>query len=340
MAGWGGVGYRLRAATIILVMATGCGGSSAPAPDASEPRPVPTAEPTPTVTPTPDPTPAPTPTPEPTPTPGPPPAIVTPTGVPVVVLGTSGDSHAVLTPCGDEAIVTGGQRLDSPQVVLDPGHGGPVDTGAVGPNGLVERDLNLDVATATAEALTQRGITVALTRTADYPVLLSTRAALADALDVTIMVSIHHNAPVANPSATPGTEVFVQTDSPHSARLGGLLYEKVAGALATFDGVAWTAAADAGVIEVLLDDDRDAYGILRRPATPTALVELGYLANPTEAELFATDAYLEVAADALADAIEIHLTTDESAPGFEQPPRYFTPNRAPGADVCTDPQLQ
>ena len=327
------------AGAAFALLLTACSSSS---PVASEPReatvtPVVTPTvPPPTATPTATPTPAPTPTPTPTP---PPKGLITDTGVPVQILAPLLNSTIVMTPCGRVAEIVGGEPLHGIQVVLDPGHGGPIDTGAVGPNGLVERDLNLDLSFATQAELEARGITVALTRTADYATILATRAAFADALGVDVLVSIHHNAPNAFASDVPGTEIFVQSDSPESRRLGEVLYETVFDELATIDGVAWTTAGDAGVLRVLNTEGGDAYGMIRRPTTPTALIELGYLSNASEAALFATPEYIELAAIALADGIEAYLQSTETGRGWVEEPRVFNPNRAPGQDVCDDPPL-
>ena len=328
------------AGAAFALLLTACTSSS---PVASEPReatvtpvPTPTAVPAPTATPTAVPTSTPVPTPTPTPEPK---GLITDTGVPVQILASLLESTIVMTPCGRVAEITGGEPLHGIRVVLDPGHGGPIDTGAVGPNGLVERDLNLDLSFATQAELEARGITVALTRTFDYATILATRAAFADALEVEALVSIHHNAPNAFASDVPGTEIFVQSDSPDSRRLGEVLYETVFDALATIEGIAWTTAGDAGVVRVLNTEGGDAYGMIRRPSTPTALIELGYLSNASEAELFATPEYIELAAIALADGIEAYLDTDEPGRGWVEEPRVFNPNRAPGQDVCVDPPL-
>lgn len=265
--------------------------------------------------------------------------VVTATGVPVVHLARTPDGDVVTTPCGAVATVRGATPISGARIVLDPGHGGPIDTGAVGANGLVERDLNLDVATAAAELLAARGIGAALTRTADYAVPLPVRAAFADALGAEAMISIHHNAPTPGASPTPGTEVFVQQGSVASAVLGGIVLDEVAEALAAFE-IAWTAAPDAGVLLVLNSDGLDAYGMIRRPATPTVLAELGYLSNPVEAELFATDEYVAVAAQAIADAAERYLDGGPLGSAVQPEPRVFDPAAAPGADVCDDPPLE
>lgn len=324
----------------------------AAAPEATavaSPSPQPPVDPTPTPSPTPMPTPggadvAPTaPDDEPAlvlPFGADAPGIVTTTGVPVAVLAGIPEGLVVRTPCGRSATIPAtGRWLDGIQVVLDPGHGGPIDTGAVGANGLIERDLNLRLALVAASELEARGITVALTRSADYATTLPTRAAFADHLDAELMVSIHHNAPTFAASPSPGTEVFVQSDSPASTRLGGLVYAAVFDALDDFDGIAWSAAPDAGVLTVVNSEGTDAYGMIRRPDTVTVLAELAYISNPVEAELLATGEYLTVAGRALADAIEQYLSSPERTGRGFQPGRVFNPSAAPGEDDCVDPPL-
>ena len=269
--------------------------------------------------------------------------LVTPTGVPVAVLGLTESGYLVRTPCGHAAEVSKGVFINGAQVVIDPGHGGPVDTGAIGPNGLIERDLNLTLSFAVIDELTSRGISAVSTRTGVYPTLLSVRSLLADDLGVEALVSIHHNAPTWALSRTPGSEVFIQSASiglprADSARLGGLLYEEITAALATFDDVSWSRAAGAGVLRVLSSRGSDAYGMIVRPQVPAVLVEYGYLSNPSEAALFATDEYIEVAARATADAIDAYLHTERPGTGFVQRPRIFDPQRAPS--FCEDPVLE
>lgn len=264
--------------------------------------------------------------------------LMSPSGIPVAVLDElGGASFLVMTPCGFEAELDAGEPLGVTRVVIDPGHGGPTDTGAVGANGLAEKEINLEVASLVVELLTERGVGAVLTRTSDYTSPLFVRAHLADTLRADLMVSIHHNAPTPGPSEEPGIEIFVQNGSEHSARLGGLLWDQTKAALGTFD-VMWSAAEDSGVMTVLNSRGDDAYGILRHPETTTALVELGYISNPPEAELFATSDYPPVAAAAVADAIEAFLTTEESGSGFVEG-RIFNPRPGVSQDVCTDPDL-
>ena len=270
-------------------------------------------------------------------------ALISPTGVPVAVLGRTAGGYLVRTPCGNTAEITTGEPVEGVRVVLDPGHGGRFESGAVGPNGLAEHALNLRLSRAIVDELDGRGIPAAITRTGNYGMWLSARAEFADATGADALISIHHNAPTWRLGDSPGTEVYVQSDADgtprsDSARLGGLLYEEITRALADFDDVAWSRLPNAGVLRVLLPDGGDAYGMIRRPAIPAVLLEYGYLSNPSEAELFATDEYIDVAAEATADAIEDYLSTDRPGTGFVERPRVFDPASAPSR--CVEVRLE
>ena len=300
-----------------------------------------TTEPTPPTTTTTEPPPPTTTTTE--PPPPPPVALLTATGIPVAVLEVLETGFVVRTPCGHTAEIAGGERIEPVQVVLDPGHGGPIETGSVGPNGLVERDINLTLTDAILAELAERGITSATTRTGDYMVQLGVRVEFADVLEPEALVSIHHNGPTWDLVEMPGTEVYVQSESPtgirpESGRLGGLLYEEITAALSTFEDVQWSGLPDAGVKRVLLPDGADTYALVRGPEAPSALVEYGYLTNASEAELFATEEYAAVAATATADALEAFLESDRPGSGFVEEPRIYDPG---GFDIpCEDPLLE
>ncbi len=79
------------------------------------------------------------------------------------------------------------------QVVLDPGHGGG-DPGAVNSEyGLLEKDVNLDIASRTMAILEDHGYTVALTRYDDTALGNSERGAIANACGAEVFVEIHLN---------------------------------------------------------------------------------------------------------------------------------------------------
>jgi N-acetylmuramoyl-L-alanine amidase len=76
----------------------------------------------------------------------------------VAVTGVNGGVIEVLTPCGNPATLTEGTPIYEVDVVIDPGHGGPIDTGAVARTGLAEKDINLQVGLAVQGFLADRGI--------------------------------------------------------------------------------------------------------------------------------------------------------------------------------------
>jgi N-acetylmuramoyl-L-alanine amidase len=79
-------------------------------------------------------------------------------------------------------------------IVLDAGHGGH-DSGAVGPTGLMEKDLVLDVTRRVARRVeSQLGIKVLLSRDSDAFVTLKDRTSFANRQQADLFVSIHANA--------------------------------------------------------------------------------------------------------------------------------------------------
>jgi N-acetylmuramoyl-L-alanine amidase len=266
-------------------------------------------------------------------------ALRTDAGPIVPVLAHDGAAFRVRTPCGLEASVVDGTPIATVDVVLDPGHGGDED-GAVGANGLKEKDLNLAVAERARERLEAEGYRVALTRTGDYRVTLATRAELARALEARAFVSVHHNAVADGPSDGPGSETYYQIASPDSKRLAGLVYEEVVGAFDGYD-VAWEADRDAGAKYRTNRDGDDYYGILRRAAgVPSVLSEAAYVSNPAEADLLADRDVQGAEGAAIARAVDRFLTSDDAGTGFVEPyPRRDEAGPGGGPTGCVDPPL-
>jgi len=91
-------------------------------------------------------------------------------------------------------------------IVLDAGHGGH-DTGAVGPTGLMEKEVVLDVTQRVARLVEgQLGLKVLLTRDADVFVTLQDRTSYANRQRADLFVSIHANA--HRVKGTDGVETF------------------------------------------------------------------------------------------------------------------------------------
>lgn len=93
------------------------------------------------------------------------------------------------------------------RVVIDPGHGGR-DTGTIGPSGLLEKDLVLDVSRRLKELLEKRlGLDVILTRSDDRFIPLEERTAIANQKGADLFISIHANA--SRNRRVSGIETFV-----------------------------------------------------------------------------------------------------------------------------------
>ena len=94
---------------------------------------------------------------------------------------------------GDRSLIrTLGLRIG--KIVIDPGHGGH-DTGTIGPDGLLEKELVLDVSKRLGKLLAARlGAEVAFTRRDDTFIPLETRTAIANQAQADLFVSVHANS--------------------------------------------------------------------------------------------------------------------------------------------------
>ena len=269
-------------------------------------------------------------------------AALTPTGVVVPVLGPADEGWLVGTPCGRTAAI-GNLRPLTGTVVLDAGHGGR-ETGAIGPLGSKESDLNLAVVSYAQQALQAAGISAIPTRTRDYRIAITSRAAIVDAVKPKAVVSIHHNSAPAHLSDTPGTEIFHQAvgaSSVESRRLAGLVYEEVTAVLAPLEVTEWATTRRPGAKPRRNSEGDDFYGVLRRTqGTPTALAEVGFISNREEERHYAEPAVQKAVGEAVARGVVRFLTTSDPGSGFVTPPNLADDERrGGGTGNCEDPPL-
>jgi N-acetylmuramoyl-L-alanine amidase len=106
---------------------------------------------------------------------------------------------------GDRSLIrTLGLKIG--KIVIDPGHGGH-DTGTIGPNGLQEKDLVLEVGRRLGKMLeTRLGAEVVYTRKNDTFIPLETRTAIANQQRADLFISIHANS--SHDSAARGVETY------------------------------------------------------------------------------------------------------------------------------------
>lgn len=168
-------------------------------------------------------------------------------------------------------------------VALDAGHGGR-DPGAIGPTGLMEKDVVLDIAHRVRELLVRAGVRVVMTRETDVFVELPDRPRLARQQGATVFVSIHANASV-RPTAS-GSETYYL--SPQSLALAQLIQEEL-GRIPNLP--------NRGVFTAN-------FLVLRDTEVPAALVEVAYLSNPNEEARLRQQAFRQRLAEAITRGVQ------------------------------------
>lgn len=169
-------------------------------------------------------------------------------------------------------------------IFLDPGHGGN-DHGAVGPTGLMEKNVTLNIAMKVREILKNHGIDARLTRGDDSRIELLERVRMANQSNADYFVSIHINS-ASSPTAT-GTETYAY---PYSTK-GMELSKNIQRNLVKEIGL-----ADRGVKAAN-------FYVLRETKMPAALAEVAFINNPQEEKLLRDSNFLSKAALGIAKGI-------------------------------------
>ncbi len=164
-------------------------------------------------------------------------------------------------------------------VVIDPGHGG-IDSGAIGINGVNEKDVVLSIARKIGSlnsAFLNAQFDVYLTRYKDTLISLSDRTKLSKSLSTDVFISLHCNQ--ATNSIAAGTEVYLfpksNADPERSFLLGSLIQQKLLNILGIKNR-----GAKYGDFQVLRDN---------ADGSATLLLELGYLSQKDEAMYFLSE---------------------------------------------------
>ncbi len=206
------------------------------------------------------------------------------------------------------------------RVVLDPGHGGK-DPGAIGINGLREKDIVLNVAKKVARQIgAKMGVEVVLTRKTDVFIPLEERTAIANTKGGDLFISIHANAApspqaqgietyyldlaaseadrglaaLENASSTRQisdlqnilSSLMQNSKKDESARLAGIVQNNmVSGLCKAYPGITNHGVKTAPFI------------VLIGAQMPSILTEIAFISNPLEAQRLQEDQYLEALAD-------------------------------------------
>ena len=224
-------------------------------------------------------------------------------------------------------------------IVIDPGHGGK-EVGAVGPNGLMEKDVTLTIARKLAAALTSKvGARVVLTREDDSVVSLDQRTALANQYKADLFLSVHLNAAVVKDAK--GSETyFLSLEASDELARKAAEAENVSSApnpTADLNLILWDLAHQAYVEESSrfaqsIQEEMNAatavanrgvkqapFKVLVGATMPAALVEVGFISNPDEEAKLQTDEFQTMMVDALTRAVQKYKTDYETRIGLIQP---------------------
>ena len=187
------------------------------------------------------------------------------------------------------------------RICIDPGHGGN-DSGAVY-KGRKESDDNLALAKAMATELRRHGVIVDETRTGDATVSLTDRSSFENRQSYDYFISFHRNA--FKPEAAQGVETYTYLNP--GAKAKGLA-EKIQTALV---GVGFT---ERGVKAAN-------FHVLRETKAPAVLVEVGFIDNTGDNQLF--DAKRDEIVAAITEAVLAQLGIKYSPPA-QAPPNQQT----------------
>jgi N-acetylmuramoyl-L-alanine amidase len=229
-------------------------------------------------------------------------------------------------------------------IVIDPGHGGR-EVGAIGPNGMMEKDATLAICRKLQNALASKlGARVILTRNDDSVVSLDQRTAVANQYKADLFLSVHLNA--AAVKGAHGSEVYflsVEASDEQAKKAA-----EVENAAARSAVVPQTGSPDLKLIlwdlaqqEYLNESNRFAQviqeemnqlagvqnrGVKQAPfkvlvgaTMPAALVEVAFISNPEEEAKLQKDDFQNTVVAALERAVERYKTDYETRIGGNAP---------------------
>lgn len=187
------------------------------------------------------------------------------------------------------------------RMVIDPGHGG-FDPGKVNAEGMIEKDINLQIALTLKEELEAQGIEIIMTRDSDKGLYAETskskknedlknRCSLIEETDPVCTISIHQNS---FPDETVyGPQVFYYHTSEESAQLAGFVQESLNTNLA---------------IEKPREiKNNESYYMLKKSPSTTIIVECGFLSCPAEAQKLVSEDYQAQVAAAIREGVMEYL---------------------------------
>lgn len=200
--------------------------------------------------------------------------------------------------------------------ILDPGHGGR-DLGAV-VHGLREKDIALAIALKVEQKLAADGMAARLTRDSDFFVPLNER--VVDYEQGEAFISLHLNE-VRGKKASGITVYAFGRGRMRSRRRRHLRHHRKVPPLPAPPKAEARASAvlAQSIVRSLrargfkVDPPAHAgFYVLKNPAVPSVLIEMGYLSNPREAKRLAQPAYQDKLAGAIAASLQAYAVAEAS----------------------------
>jgi N-acetylmuramoyl-L-alanine amidase len=206
------------------------------------------------------------------------------------------------------------------RIVVDAGHGGH-DTGTIGPNGLLEKDLVLEVALRLGKLLENRlGAEVVYTRDDDTFIPLETRTAIANQNQADLFISVHANSS-SDPQAR-GIETYYLnfTTSPEALEVAARenavseksihelqdLVKKIALKEKIEESREFASDVQNSLYAAVAAKGMKNRGVKKAPFIvliganmPSILAEISFVSNPTDAKKLKTSDYRQKIAEAL-----------------------------------------
>lgn len=176
--------------------------------------------------------------------------------------------------------------LEGLVICLDPGHGGK-ESGALGPSGITEAEINFAITDKLRKILEGEGARVYMTRTKDIDVSLNDRTDFARKARADLLISVHNNAlpDGRDPLKEHGTSTYRY--HPQSVELARVIKDHMVKGLALPDiGARYQNLA-----------------LCRPTAMPAVLVEVAFMVNPDEYSNLINEAWQNKAAKTLAGGI-------------------------------------
>jgi N-acetylmuramoyl-L-alanine amidase len=193
----------------------------------------------------------------------------------------------------------------APLVIVDAGHGGH-DGGAVA-NGIIEKNLALDLARRVKRELEAAGLRVRTTRDTDVFLSLEDRAAFAAKHGAAAFVSVHLNTDGAGSDAE-GIETYFAESKPLSSRQFPASQDNTAPSSADFATAvqrmvcANTQAQNRGT-------KARSYAVVAQAACPAVLVECGFITSEGESARLKRESYRDQVAAGIAQGVALFLQT-------------------------------